>query len=68
MDKNKALEVQGFKALREPQEAMLNCLLAGQGCGLHHGHRLWQIGNLYDLCAHAGAAGHCHRTAPCIGA
>ena len=30
MDKNKALEVQGFKALREPQEAMLDCLLAGQ--------------------------------------
>ena len=30
MDKNKALEVQGFKALREPQEAMLNCLLAGE--------------------------------------
>lgn len=30
MDKNKALEVQGFTALRKPQEATLDCLLAGQ--------------------------------------
>lgn len=30
MDRNKALEVQGFTALRKPQEATLNCLLAGQ--------------------------------------
>lgn len=30
MDKDKALKLQGFTALRKPQEAMLNCLLAGQ--------------------------------------
>lgn len=29
MDKNKALEVQGFTALRKPQETTLDCLLAG---------------------------------------
>ena len=30
MDKNEALEVQGFTALRKPQETTLDCLLAGQ--------------------------------------
>lgn len=30
MNKNEALKVQGFTALRKPQEATLNCLLAGQ--------------------------------------
>ena len=30
MDKKNALEVQGFTALRKPQEAALDCLLAGE--------------------------------------
>lgn len=30
MNKNEALKVQGFTALRKPQETTLDCLLAGQ--------------------------------------
>ena len=29
MNKNEALKVQGFTALRKPQETTLDCLLAG---------------------------------------